>query len=138
MLTYNQHTLPRFTFKKKERLSRKKYIQELFNNGSSFFLYPFKVFYLPHNEEGTPTQWLISVPKKLHKTAVARNLIKRRVREAYRLHKNQINLSSGKSLFIAYIYVSNEILPYEEIENKLNLSFVRLNKEIWNKYYDEV
>ncbi len=120
----------RFTLRKKERLSSKKHIQELFDDGSSFFLFPFKVFYQAHNEDTLPTQWLISVPKKLHKRAVDRNLIKRRVREAYRLHKHQISLSSEKSLFIAYIYVSKEILPYSEIENKLNQSLHRLNKEM--------
>lgn len=121
--------MPQFTLNKSERLSRKKHIRELFINGSSFFLYPFKVIYLPHSENGIQTQWLISVPKKLHKTAVSRNKIKRRVREAYRLNKHQLNPHSANSLFIAYIYVSKEVLPFTDIQTKLIQSFIRLNKE---------
>ncbi len=126
--TTNIENLPRFTLKKTERLSQKKIIQELFQEGSSFFLHPFKVFFMPQNQGNFPTQFLISVPKKIFKTAVTRNKIKRRVREAYRLNKHQLITSSGKSLFIAYIYVAKEVLPFEEIQLKLIQTLIRLKE----------
>ena len=79
-----------YTFKKEERLCNKKLIDELFHNGSSFLCYPFKVSWLLVDEPAQfPAQVLFSVSKKRYKRAVDRNLIKRRMREAYRLHKQQ-------------------------------------------------
>jgi ribonuclease P protein component len=122
--------LPRFTFKKFERLSSKKDIQELFENGSSFFLFPFKVLYAVHlSEHQKSHQILISVPKKIHKSAVARNNIKRKIREAYRLNKHLLKTDSGDFLSIAYLYVGKEDLPFSKIQSKLIESIYRLNKE---------
>ncbi|MFA6277167.1 MAG: ribonuclease P protein component, partial [Pedobacter sp.] len=75
-------------FNKEERLCSKKSLDLLFKNGSSFLLYPFRITFLFVNEPHKyPTQVVINVAKKRYKHAVDRNLIKRRTREAYRLHK---------------------------------------------------
>ncbi|MFM8741460.1 MAG: ribonuclease P protein component [Cytophagales bacterium] len=66
------------TFKKEKRLSSKKQIEELFAKGFYFYLFPFKVVYLP--AKTTVTQVLISVSARSFKKAVDRNLIKRRIR----------------------------------------------------------
>jgi len=113
----------KFTLKKSERLSKKKLIQELFDKGSSFYLYPFKVFF--RLNEGPENQVMASVPKSIFKKAVDRNTIKRRVREGYRL--NKAKLASDKIFFIAYIYTAKEILPSALIHQKLVLSFDKLN-----------
>ncbi|MCY7409968.1 MAG: hypothetical protein LH473_06830, partial [Chitinophagales bacterium] len=42
-----------FTFKKEERLSSKKLIDELFKDGSSFYLQPFKILILEKKFELT-------------------------------------------------------------------------------------
>ena len=118
--------MTRKTFKKSERLHKKKLIQELFTKGSSFYLYPFKVISLPHREETANHQVLISVSKRSHRTAVARNKIKRRMREAYRLNKQQ--LDTGNHLLIAYIYTSKEVLDYHEVEKKMIRSFSKLKE----------
>ncbi len=79
-----------YTFKKEERLCNKKLIDQLYHNGSSFLCYPFKVSWLITTApQLSPAQVLFSVSKKRYKKAVDRNLIKRRMREAYRLHKEQ-------------------------------------------------
>ena len=115
----------KFTFRKEERLDKEKWIQELFTKGSSFHLYPFKVLFLPHPDVEYPfTQVLISVSKRNFKRAVDRNVIKRRIREAYRL--NKANFAPSKKWMIAYIYVAKEILPSEIIHSKLPLTFERL------------
>src|ERR1700722_14129384 len=79
-----------YTLKKEERLCNKKLIDGLFHNGSSFLCYPFKASWmLTDATQQFPAQILFSVSKKRFKRAVDRNLIKRRMREAYRLHKQQ-------------------------------------------------
>ena len=116
------------TFKKAERLSKKKHIQELFDKGSSFYSYPFKTFFLPSKELNPKPEFhqvLISVPKRYFKKAVDRNLLKRRIREAYRLNKSI--LGDSDKLLIAYIYISKEILAYAEIEKKLVAGLVKLS-----------
>ena len=78
----------RYTLSKEERLSWKRYIDLLFEKGQSFVAFPLRVVYLPLEEEmSAPVSILISVPKKKFKRAVKRNLIKRQVREAYRVRK---------------------------------------------------
>jgi ribonuclease P protein component len=105
---------------KNERLHSKKLIKELFDKGSSFFLYPFKVMVLEINFELPETnQVLFSVSKKKLKKAVDRNLIKRRMRESYRLNKQILReMNEGKKI-IGLIYVSSEIVTFQVIENKI-------------------
>lgn len=115
----------KFTFRKEEKLKKEKDIQELFDKGSSFYLFPFKVFFLPHPEPGAPLhQVLISVSKRNFKRAVDRNLIKRRIREAYRLQKQ--SLSPSPRLLIGYVYTHKEILLFEEIKKRMALTFSKL------------
>lgn len=118
----------RFTFNKAEKLSSEKTIQELFNRGSSFYLYPFKVLYIlnPDQAIGRP-QILISVSSRTFPRAVDRNLIKRRIREAYRLQKEIIKGESNKGAF-AFVYTSKSVLPYTEIRSKLFLVLEKIEK----------
>jgi len=105
---------------KNERLHSKKLIKELFDKGSSFFLYPFKVMVLEINFDDPETnQVLFSVSKKKLKKAVDRNLIKRRMREAYRLNKQFLGeMTLGQKIF-GLIYVSSELVTYQVIETKI-------------------
>ena len=121
----------RYTFPKSERLHSKKLIQELFDKGSSFYLYPFKVIYLRSNDVPN-TQMLVSVSKRKFKSAVTRNLIKRRVKEAYRLNKTSLFDQNDKTgnLLIAYIYTGKEVSNYQLIEKKLKKSITRLINEL--------
>lgn len=116
------------TFSKLERLSSKTLIQELFNNGSSFYLFPFKVIYLKTDPAQDNHQVLFSVPKRQFKRAVDRNRIKRQLKEAYRMHKSIIADIPDK-LCIGYIYTFKEKLPYSILEEKLSESLQRLTQE---------
>jgi ribonuclease P protein component len=113
-----------YTFTKEERLCNKRLIDQLFHNGSSFLCYPFKVSWLIGTDpQPFPAQVLFSVPKKRYKNAVDRNLIKRRVREAYRLHKQQylylLLNDTNKNIVFSVGYIGKEIAPYDFIEKKL-------------------
>lgn len=121
------------TFTKEERLHSKKQIEQLFNEGDSFFVYPFKVIFLAtENEESRFPQILISVSKKNFKRAVDRNKIKRLIREAYRKNKthliNTLN-NNQTSLMIGLIYTAKTLLSYAEIERKIILILQRLKKQ---------
>ena len=109
-----------FRLGKNERLHSKKLIKELFDKGSSFFLYPFKVVVLdaPMGHDETH-QVLFSVSKKKLKKAVDRNLIKRRMRESYRLHKAEILAPVLPKKLIGLIYVSSELATFQNIEKKI-------------------
>jgi ribonuclease P protein component len=110
--------LAAYTFHKEERLHKKKLIKELFDRGSSFYSYPFKIFSLGNPDPGSSVhQVLISVSRKNFKKAVDRNLIKRRIRESFRLNKNL--LRPAPKLLIAYIYTAKEILTFAQIQERL-------------------
>ena len=68
---------------------------------------------------------MVSVPKKLFKRAVKRNLLKRRIRESYRKQKHDLNLQSGVDLL--FMYSTKEILSYEEIYKTVGLILKTIN-----------
>jgi ribonuclease P protein component len=113
-----------YTFKKEERLCNKRLIDKLFHSGSSFLCYPFKASWLYHTEpQSYPVQILFSVSKKRYKHAVDRNLIKRRMRESYRLHKQQhlysLLQAADKTIVLSIGYIGKEITAYDVIEKKM-------------------
>ena len=110
-----------YTFTKEERLCNKRLIDSLFHNGSSFLCYPFKVSWRLNNELGVPAQVLFAVPKKRFKHAVDRNLLKRRMREAWRLNKQEqlYNTLGENKLILALTYVGKEIESYELIHKRM-------------------
>jgi ribonuclease P protein component len=110
--------LARYTFRKEERLHKEKLIQELFEKGSSFYLYPFKVLALRNPDEAFSVhQVMISVSRKNYRKATDRNLIKRRIRESFRLNKNLLPITP--KFLIAYIYTAKEILTFAQIQERL-------------------
>lgn len=62
---------------------------------------------------------LVSVSKKKLRRAVDRNYMKRRVKEAYRLNKYLLEERGVPKKLIAFIYVSQELMAYREIEPTL-------------------
>ena len=73
-----------FTFGKYEKIVSPIDVQKVRSEGKSMFVFPFKVYYL-EKEGQCNNRIVISVPKKIFKRAVVRNLLRRRTKEAYRL-----------------------------------------------------
>jgi ribonuclease P protein component len=111
------------TFDKTERLCSKKAIEELFENGKSFYCYPFLVVWSYSNSEiPFPAQVAFSVPKKGFKLAVSRNLIKRRTREAYRKNKTVLYdflSSANKKIVFTMIFREKSIPGYQVFEKSV-------------------
>ncbi len=121
----------RLTFKKEEKLKSRKLIEVLFKKGISFSIFPLRVLYLFSEENIAPLQAGFAVSAKHFKKAVDRNRVKRLMREAYRLKKNNLTanlLENKKGMAVFFIYTSNKILLYREVDEKIELAIKKLNK----------
>ncbi len=122
---------PNNKFPKIEKLKSTKDIDALFNGGKSIYESPIRVIYKKKEKPSKISLSVgVSVPKKLIKLAVNRNLIKRRMRESYRLNNHQLKqtlLTSETQLNVMFVYGSKQILSYSEIEDKIKVILNRLN-----------
>ena len=95
-------------------------MRRLFGEGKGGFVYPLRYVVYIEGATDASAEVLFSTPKKFLKRANKRNVVRRRMREAYRLNK-EILLDSGKAFEadIALIYSSKEVLDYQIIENAI-------------------
>jgi ribonuclease P protein component len=111
------------TFKKHERLCSKKLLDQLFADGKSMLMYPVKFTFLEIKLENlSPAQVVFIVPKKRFKKANKRNLIRRRMREAYRLEKDNFYTelyNNNLQAIISISYVANELLSYGILKEQI-------------------
>lgn len=124
-----------YTFRKEERLCNKGLIESLFRTGSSFLCYPFKVSWQYVELSGEyPVQILFAVSKKRYKRAVDRNLIKRNMREAYRLQKQQhlyaVLNNCGKKVVLSVAYIGKEIVVPDLAKKKMLKLLTQLAVEV--------
>lgn len=117
-----------YTFSKGMRLSSKKAIDSLFLEGNTFVSGPFRVFYRLHKPEHPDVSLCriaFSVSKKRLKSAVHRNLIKRRLRESFRLQYPHLLKpaleQSGQTLLLLCIYLPHEIKPWDYTKRKMEV-----------------
>jgi ribonuclease P protein component len=119
------------SFPKKEHLCLKRRFDALLAQGKSFFIYPFRVIYLlkEPDQSDIPVEVAISVRKKQFKHAVTRNLIKRRFRESWRHRKPDLQTclaEEGKSVYILMVYGASEVIPFLEIDTRMQQVIQRL------------
>jgi ribonuclease P protein component len=119
-----------YSFPKEEHLSSKKIISLLFKEGKTEFLHPFKLFYLYDKDYIYPfPQVLFSIPKRQFKKATDRNLIRRRSKEAYRLHKNLLTTHPQNiPSYLGFVYIGKEKISFQQIEKKLILLLKRFTE----------
>lgn len=123
-----------YSFRKDEILRSKKLTGRLFKEGSSFLIFPFRVFWLlTPLESPYRAQAMFSVGKRSFRHAVDRNLVRRRTREAYRLNKHffyRLLDEKQQQCVLAFVYVANAPITAEETEKKIIAIFTRLNYEL--------
>jgi len=121
-----------FSFKKEERLCSQKVIEKLFAEGDSFLSFPVKVVYLKTElNQQFPVQAAFSVSKKSFKRAVRRNRIKRLMREAYRLHKNEFYAQTvDQQLAVFFIYIGKEMTNFATIDTAIKKALKRIAKQL--------
>ena len=115
-----RHTLP-----KKERLCGKTGISKLLADGKHGNIPGFRFCYLTENQLDY-NRIMVSVPKKIFKRAVKRNLLKRRIRESWRLQKETLNTTGVDILFT---YATKEILDFEEIQAAVAKIIEKINSK---------
>jgi ribonuclease P protein component len=122
-----------FTLSKKERLKSRKLIEQLFREGKSISVFPYRLLYLPVAGAGAqlPSSLPagITVSSKNFKKAVHRNKIKRLTREAYRLQKPALQqklTETGQQLILFLIYTGKEIPDFLLAKEKVQVILDKL------------
>jgi ribonuclease P protein component len=152
-----------FRFRRTERLKSEKVISSLFKKGHSFSCYPLRLVYtempIPPTSSDTtlpnisgcsisksddlavfsPIQFSLSVSKKKFKRAVDRNVLRRRIREAYRLQKHELYIFlknnetlSEKQYAFMVIYTAKDLLPYTDIQKGIRKMIGKFKQEVIN------
>ena len=104
------------TLPKSERLCGKTSVAGLLDRGrggvAGCLRYRFVPRTAPSGEDAPAvSRFLVSVPKRSFKRAVKRNLLKRRIREAYRLQKQML----PASVDVMFVDLPREVLPFGDI-----------------------
>lgn len=108
----------RLSLNKSMRISSSQEIAALINKGRSYLSYPLKIFYIKREEGCEFSRMAVSVPKRSFKRAVDRNLLKRRIRESYRINRVWLD-EKGIFYDILIIYIGKELYNYDKIEGAI-------------------
>jgi len=122
------------TLGRSERLKSEKSICRLFETGSHLSAYPIRLIYQStRSTDNFPFKIGFTVPKKNFNRAVDRNLLKRRMREAYRLNKQILNIKEPKFQFgleIMLVYQSQKAEDFIKISDCIKILLKKLLSKI--------
>ena len=120
------HTLCR-----EERLRGEKVISNLFEHGQSFYLSPYKVFWMKAPDDGAfPSRFAVSAPKRRFKRAVKRNLLKRRTREVFRTNKQILNAAvKDGQVHLLVVYASDRLPEYADLDKAMKQILHKIAEE---------
>lgn len=137
---------------KSARLHHRSLQERLFSEGSKLHEYPLKLIWNALSREELAAnfrnnvplligrlQVLVSVPKKKRRKAVDRVLMRRRIREAFRINRGSLlqtldTLPQIRTVSIGFVYMKEANAPYREIEEKMIKLFSRLSRQMEEKY----
>lgn len=125
----------RLTLRKGEKLRHRTLVEGLFKEGKSFYDFPLRLTwrlldgeslegsFCHHTPRGIdPVQMLVTVPKKKLRHAVDRVLMRRRIREAYRLNRRELltpRVPDEGTLSLAFVWLDKTPAPYAVVEEKM-------------------
>ena len=137
-----------YKFPKDGRLHHRSLLEGLFRLGKSFYEFPFRVHWrlltpeqLEKNfrnnipDEIGKLQVMVSIPKKKRKKATDRVLMRRRVRESWRLNRHPL-LSSLESrediatLSVGLVYLHDKNMPFSSVEEKIIIALTKLQQKL--------
>ena len=120
-----------FTLGKDERLKSRKQIEQLFAEGKSFVVNPFRIYFFVYRpstmDQGL--QFGVGVSNKNFKKAVDRNRIKRLTREAWRLQRNELKAlikTQSRQLNVFFIYTGKELPDFTTVKDKVAVALKKL------------
>ena len=120
-------------FPKHERLKKRKDIESLMERGKRFRKEGIGVTFLILPNETPGAAAAFSVSKRRFKRAVDRNTIKRKMREAYRLQKQELLAQAknkGVRIHILWVYLDRKPCDFHEISEIISASLRRLSDVI--------
>jgi len=123
--------MPRLRFPKAERLKSRKQIDRLFADGKAFSVFPVRTIYQFAPAETGTLQVGVTASKKYFKRAVDRNRLKRLMREAYRLQKEELFLQvkeARKAGSLFFIYTDKTIADFDTVRAAMAKCLQRLSK----------
>ena len=135
MLPEEDNLIQKNSFSKTERICSKKIIKNLIVQNQTLFVYPFKCYFFIENSniQVNTNQIAVTISKRIFKRAVDRNLIKRRSKEAYRIHRRMLNYTDQEALKVQYqvlfVYIAKEILTFQQIEKSMMQILKLLNQK---------
>jgi ribonuclease P protein component len=117
-----------------ERLKSRKQLSALFAEGKSLRVFPIRFIWMSGTQGGTyPVRVAFNASKKHWKRAVDRNLLKRRMREAYRFQKGILYSAvthSDTQILLACLYTAESILPFEQIKRAMTKGLERIASQL--------
>lgn len=123
-----------YSFPKPHRLSGRTVIEKLFDSGEGGFAYPLRYRFLATEADGQGgVSVLVTVSKKYHKRAVKRNLLKRRIREAFRTSAADLRATAegkGMRIDIALMYSTKEVLEFQKINDAVGKILAQIQEGI--------
>jgi len=122
----------RYTLKRSEMLKSAKDFERLFNKNQRVYSVSAKGvsarFFRVNEQNEPPFKVAFLVGKRWIRVAVRRNLVKRRLREAFRLQRNALNDIDG--IRLAIIYRRNNVMGFDEIFEAMSELLVKVNERL--------
>lgn len=141
---------PRLTLRKADRLHHRTLVNGLYEDGNSLYSYPLRMQWraltwekLAASFRGdapkgiAPVQMMVTIPKRKQRHAVDRVLMRRRVREAYRLSRRQLRDAVCSmpyaTVSVSFVYIADKKCGYAKVQSAVNVLLGKLHKALAKK-----